>query len=289
MAQHKYGPTKKVILFTNARDEINIVEWASHHLLIGFDNIIIFDHKSKIPLTTVFKNFDSRVTIIDVSNLTTSAVKLTLMNKAAAMAKLMGSDFMLYLDADEFLILNEPFIGVKHFLNSYPSSHSIGVNWLMFGSNNLIKEPTDGILKSYTKSNYLLNQHVKSFVRPQEIIRATSPHFYNIRNSSRMVGVGGRQIIGNKAFNRNYIIPFVNARAYIAHYVNQSEETFIRRKCLLPADDTGKFRNEMRTQKTPHVAHIHSEYNDIDNLYPTRKYSDNIKLFMSQHGKITDV
>jgi hypothetical protein len=282
MLKHKYGQTRKVILFTNARDEKNIVEWASHHLLIGFDNIIIFDHKSNTPLTTVFKNFDPRVKIVDVSNLTTSAVKLTLMNKAAAMAKLMGSDFMLYLDADEFLILNDKFIGIKHFLNSYPSSHSIGVNWLMFGSNNLIKEPAEGILKSYIKSCEVLNPHVKSFVRPKEIIDATNPHFYNIRNSSRMVGVGGRQIIGDKAFNDNYTIPFANARAYIAHYVNQSEETFIRRKCLLPADDTGRFRNEMRNQN---VTHIHSEYNNVINLYPKQKYSDNITLFMSQYGK----
>ena len=32
---------KKVGLFCNARDEKNIKEWAAHHLLIGFDVIII--------------------------------------------------------------------------------------------------------------------------------------------------------------------------------------------------------------------------------------------------------
>ena len=100
-----------------------------------------------------------------------------------------------------------------------------------------------------------------------------------------MVGVGGRQIIGNKAFNRNYIIPFANARAYIAHYVNQSEETFIKRKCLLPADDTGRFRNESRKQINPNVTHIHSEFNDVENLYPTKKYSENIRLFMTRYDK----
>ena len=54
-----YGPTKSVVLFTNARDEKNIKEWASHHLLIGFDKIIIFDHKSITPLKDVFLNFDN--------------------------------------------------------------------------------------------------------------------------------------------------------------------------------------------------------------------------------------
>jgi hypothetical protein len=47
--------TNKVGLFCNARDEINIKEWASHHLIIGFDIIIIFGHKSKQPLKEIFK------------------------------------------------------------------------------------------------------------------------------------------------------------------------------------------------------------------------------------------
>ena len=47
---------KNVCLFTNARDEKHIREWAAHHLLIGFDRIFIFDHKSKTSLKEVFKN-----------------------------------------------------------------------------------------------------------------------------------------------------------------------------------------------------------------------------------------
>ena len=81
-----YGPTKRVALFTNARDEKNIKEWASHHLLIGFDKIIIFDHKSILPLKDVFNNFDNRVTVIDAKHYETN-VKLTLMNVAAKIAK----------------------------------------------------------------------------------------------------------------------------------------------------------------------------------------------------------
>jgi hypothetical protein len=55
---------KNVAVFCNARDEKHIREWAAHHLLIGFNRIIIFDHNSKVPLSTVFQNFDKRVAII---------------------------------------------------------------------------------------------------------------------------------------------------------------------------------------------------------------------------------
>ena len=33
--------TGKVILFTNARDELKLKEWVAHHLLLGFDFIYI--------------------------------------------------------------------------------------------------------------------------------------------------------------------------------------------------------------------------------------------------------
>ena len=39
-----------VALFTNARNEKHIKEWVAHHLLIGFELIVIFDHKSIKPL-----------------------------------------------------------------------------------------------------------------------------------------------------------------------------------------------------------------------------------------------
>jgi hypothetical protein len=71
---------KNVCLFTNARDEKHIKEWAAHHLLLGFSKIIIFDHKSIIPLKEVFKKFDKRIKIIDVYNIH-GAIKMLLMNR----------------------------------------------------------------------------------------------------------------------------------------------------------------------------------------------------------------
>ena len=52
-----------IVLFTNARDEKNIKEWAIHHLLLGFDYICIFDHKSKIPIKNIFFGHDRRIKI----------------------------------------------------------------------------------------------------------------------------------------------------------------------------------------------------------------------------------
>jgi len=273
-----YGLTKKVALFTNARNEKHIKEWAAHHLLIGFDLIFIFDHKSTFPLSLRFKNFDKRVKIINVSYLELP-IKLQLMKVASNMGKKYNVEWMLYLDCDEFLILNKQFIGVKHFLNHYNYAHSLGVNWLMFGSNNLVKDPDGLILENYTKSELILDKHVKTFVRPNEVLDVSNPHHYIIKNNLKMYGINNKILSGNVAFNPLPIL-FYKSPAYIAHYVTQSEETYIKRKGLLPADDTGNMRNI----NTSNVKYIHNMYNKGENLQPKIKYSEKIHYFLSVNG-----
>jgi hypothetical protein len=273
-----YGFTKKVALFTNARNEKHIKEWAAHHLLIGFDLIFIFDHKSTVPLSIRFKNFDKRVQIINVSYLELP-IKLQLMKVASNIGKKYNVDWMLYLDCDEFLILNKQFIGVKHFLNNYNFAHSLGVNWLMFGSNNLVKDPDSLILENYTKSELILDKHVKTFVRPNEVLGVSNPHYYIIKNKLKRYGINNKILSGNAAFNPVTFI-FYKSPAYIAHYVTQSEETYIKRKGLLPADDTGIMRNV----NTSNVKYIHNMYNEGENLQPKTRYAEKINQFLASKG-----
>ena len=183
---------------------------------------------------------------------------------------------MLYLDADEFLILNS-FEGVKKMLTQFSSAHSLAVNWLLFGTNKHVKEPNGLILENYTRSQLNPDQHVKSFVRPQEVINATNPHFFNIHNPARMLTITNKQMPYTP--NMGYTFNPCNAEynkfhAYIAHYIHQSEETFIKRKVLLAADDgTGaKSANP----------EIHNVYNDVENNDPKNKYAERVKAFLQQ-------
>ena len=135
-------PVRNVALFCNARNEKHIREWAAHHLLIGFNCIIIFDHNSELPLTTVFKNFDKRVAVIRYDKPPSQEnIKINLMNNALQIAKQIKVDWFIYLDADEFIILNNNLVGIKDLLNQYNFADSLALNWLMFGSNNFAHSP----------------------------------------------------------------------------------------------------------------------------------------------------
>jgi hypothetical protein len=263
-------PVKNVILFANARDEKNIKEWAAHHLLIGFNLVYIFDHKSKLPLKEVFNNFDKRV-IIERCELD-GPPKIPLMKKASEIAATFQADWFIYLDADEFIILNK-FRGVKDMLSRYYFADSLALNWVMFGTNNHIKDQDGLILENYTKSDTTLNQHVKTFVRPTQVAIGgpMTPHNYHIVNSARMFAITGESM-ADKVFNPTNKV-FLETPAFIAHYIYQSEETYKERKLKLPSDDIGNYREEEDD--------IHTRHNEIDNFIP-RKYAENVKAFLKQ-------
>jgi len=243
-----YPPVKKVFLFTNARNEKHIEEWATHHLSIGFDFICIFDHKSDQPIQPFD---DARVKVIrcEMNN----PVKMFLMNEAIKIARLNKADWFIYLDADEFIILNQ-FANIKEMLNRFKHAHSLCLNWLMFGTSGHIKEPPGLIMDNYTRSALMLDQHVKTFVRTGEVIQSGNPHFYDIRNPSKSRNLKNQVVSG--PFNPN-MGKYTDAPAYIAHYIYQSEETYINRKIKLPRDDIGSLRERNHN--------IHNEFNDVEN------------------------
>jgi hypothetical protein len=270
----QHGLTKSVALFTNARDESHIKEWAAHHLLIGFDHIVIFDHKSLNPLSNVFQKFDKRVITIPYTG--ENPVKLKLMNIAIHMARKLNVDWFIYLDADEFIILNNKFKGIKALLNKYKDAESLALNWLMFGTNNLVKDPEGLILDNYTKSELILDKQVKSFVRPFAAINAINPHYYVVQDKSRMFALN-RILDGSEEYSFNTCnVPYYQMGAFIAHYLYQSEETYIKRKVNLPTDNTGQYRGNIIDQ----IHHLHNGY---ENTFPKLKYAENVNKFLQQY------
>jgi hypothetical protein len=261
----------KVILFTNARNEKHMKEWAAHHLLIGFDFIYIFDHKSNVPLKNEFKNFDKRVIVERCE--WNNPVKIPLMNMAVKIAKNIKADWMLYLDADEFLMLNT-FPDVKKMLHVFNFADSLAINWLMFGTNHHTKEPSGMIIDNYTKSELILDKHVKCFVRPSQVKNTINPHYYIIQNSLRSITMNNKICSPPSSFNE-WNVEFYKTPAFIAHYVYQCEETYIKRKINLPKDDDNGYRKIDKK--------IHTYHNVVENHLLKEKYSHLIKEFLEKY------
>ena len=263
----------KIMLFTNARDEPHIKEWASHHLLLGFDIIYIFDHKSNSPIKNEFTNFKNRVIVerCEMEN----PVKMPLMNRAAKIAKSAGADWFIYLDADEFIILNS-YPNIKIMILSFPRATSIALNWIYFGTNNHITEPKGLILENYTKSETHLDIHVKTFVKTKFVIKSGGPHFYVMQPGSLMVDINHQRMNPYEMMFNRWKVEYSKTPAYIAHYVYQSEESYFNRKLKIPRDDNGIMREK--------IQELHKMHNDVTNMDPANKYAFLVKEFLNKIG-----
>jgi hypothetical protein len=260
------------ILFTNSRDEPNISEWVAHHLLLGFDKIIVFDHLSNIPISSSIKtNFNGKLSIIRVGG--SGNIKIKLMQDAIDIAKTGNYSWMLYLDADEFINING-FDNIKDFLGVFKDADAIGINWLMFGTSGHKEQPKGLITENFIRSDLRLNSHVKSFVRPSCAVRVVNPHYFIIGNPLRYYSSNGT-FMKMGPFN-NQPLPFINSRAYIAHYYTQSEEEYIRRKSRMLDDG-----NVINVTNNPEIHKIH---NNFTNNQLQNKYSKKIKNFLLENG-----
>jgi predicted lipid-binding transport protein (Tim44 family) len=67
-------------------------------------------------------------------------------------------------------------------------------------------------------------------------------------------------------------ISFNQAPAFIAHYVNQSEETYRNRKINIPRDDTNEFR--------AFDPDIHKRYNNTENIVVKNLYSKRVRDYL---------
>jgi hypothetical protein len=277
--------TGKVILFTNARDELKLKEWVAHHLLLGFDFIYIFDHKSKIPLKGQFLDFNKDKFQVYVERCELDGgIKHTLITNGANIAKRHNFEWMLYLDADEFLVINNDKItNVKQLLSHYQYADAVSCNWLLFGSNFHIKEPDGLIIDNYIRSETTLSDTLKTFIRPSQFV-TPDPHRPLIKFPNKAYHVNGRQL-KNDADNYFYKnrINFEKAQVFIAHYVVQSEETYIRRKLNLPNDDRGEFRNNIITwvvDNSSNIDNLDKLHNDTINTLVKIRYSEKIKNYL---------
>jgi len=223
----------RVILFTNARDEKHIKEWVAHHFNLGFDYIYIFDHKSIEPIKKQFKpNIKLNIERIE----TPESIKLHCMKKAITLAK--SYDWMIYLDADEFLVLNNH-NSIQEFISSYEDINQIILNWVFFGSNYLSSEPSGMMLENYIRCHARINKHVKSLVRPNAIVDIYNAHIYKTNNPNKSRSCYNSIPMDEKEpwFVSIPDKSYSDIPAYVAHYVNQAYNKYKERRVSRQRDD----------------------------------------------------
>ena len=184
---------------------------------------------------------------------------------------------MIYLDADEFLILNED-NDIKSFLLKYNEYDQLSLNWLLLGSNNQHDKPLNTILSSYTKSEEYLDVHLKTFLNlknnnTQKII--PHPHIYYLDDMTKSINIEKNILNKDDTYWFNINKKYMEVSAFVAHYLFQSYETYLSRKINVPRDDNGEFRDIISESE------FHQQYNSFINEFIKNRYDDSNKKLIN--------
>ncbi|MFW6093624.1 MAG: glycosyltransferase family 2 protein [Pseudomonadota bacterium] len=162
------------------KNEANyLLEWIAYHHWAGFEHFYIADHQSSDETASMLSNLHKAgiVTFMDWPVATKAQFKWY--NYAV---KQFGqqTDFMAFLDADEFLFSTRgtrPTTELETLMQ--PSDvGAVAINWQIFGSAGQIEHTPGLVLERFNKASLLsrqVNMHVKSVVKPS-LTRRIWPH-----------------------------------------------------------------------------------------------------------------
>jgi hypothetical protein len=254
------------ILSTNIRDEKNILEWIIYHLLIGFDRIVIIDHKSIIPVKTLIEPYHWKHKIDVIRNESEGPVKMTFLNNIIIpyMTRYCKKYFI-HLDGDEYIYIKDNLM-IDTFLTKY-NCNILALHWLMFGSNNIEQNNNiyGNLITTFTKSDTSIHNHYKCFIKINKNIQFTflNPHHILLKNTPTITtNVMNKHIQFNGNINKNFeeLCPSIDLDelpGYLVHYMVQSKEDYIARKINRNRDDIAAARDNDLS--------ILDHYNNIEN------------------------
>ena len=228
-----------IIIFTIIKDEEHILnEWIVHHILIGFNNIYIYDDQSAIPISETIKILPEwikdRVTVyrfednIDFYNRESFKNSIffndTLYSKYYKLKQLYfqnyflqnfksAADWCLFCDVDEFIYLNN--IKINDIIDQYNSYDIIYIPWLIYGSSFHIEQPKGLVIDNFRMHDTNYFHLGKSICKINKINEITCIHKINT-------------LYKTFVFDNNsslYTLPI-----HINHYQINSVKLYIKRK-----------------------------------------------------------
>ena len=205
------------IISTQVLDENEYLdEWIKYHLGIGFEHIVIYDNKSKIP---VKNSWGKDVTVLLENRAFQFSEDDNCHNDTL---RNFDTNWIARIDVDEFIVLKKH-KNINDLLENYKDFGGLGINWRIFGTSGHVKKPEGLVRDNYVwripdDCTGIINDgsaHLKTIIRKEFCIKIHHPHF--CRSSRPLV-------------NEDYQ-PYSDAwtdssrtKAVIHHYITKSEE-----------------------------------------------------------------
>lgn len=240
-----------------------IHEWVAHYTSLGFDEIAIYENDSsdRTPYLLSKLQENGHITYFKWPSLDRKSPQISAYEDYI---KQTDCDWVLFCDADEFLILNEH-DNVSDFISEFSDDITcISVNWHIFGSSNLEKREKGLVIQRFqyaSQNSFEINRHVKSFVRPSSVVNM---HIHAPETSGSTVYSDGSPLHFSEG--NIGIAPGINLnKAAINHYFTKTKEEWEVKKnrgnanrSINARDKFIRYHQEMFTKHDKNDIHLPS-------------------------------
>lgn len=239
----------KIAIYSPVRNETRLKEWIKYYDNLKIDLFILLDDFSEVPVENYFKELDNiNYEIIrhneqnwnneTLQNNTKGSYARTqaITDYVLPICKKHNIDYILHVDADEFLYLNK-FNSMEEVINWYNPFDELRINWLLFNHSNIKYNDSESVIKTYTQSQNYINLFSKSLTKVSSIISGCNAHCFLLKQPHVSKNIFNTEVNFAKnchtSFNfKNHELIHYNAcPLFIAHYVYKSVNDFIEKKC----------------------------------------------------------
>lgn len=134
------SPHGSLVVLSTMKDEGPfVVEWVAHHLALGFTELLVYTNDCSDGTDTLLKRLEAMNTgVYHRDNIIPKGMKPhpSMLKSAAEEPMIVNSDWVLVIDADEFMVINHPsgtLDGLVTDLNAM-GAHAMVMTWRIFGS-----------------------------------------------------------------------------------------------------------------------------------------------------------
>lgn len=248
----------KCLLSVNVKDEHNIYEWIQYHLLLGFHFILIWDDFSQIPV-----HYQDERVLVKRHHYN----KIDYMTESVAYAKRNQFDWIIHLDADEYLYLGKN-VRLREFLTRHVHQEVMVLlfPWVLFGSNHIdVLETKGSCLNPFVRCASKTHKYIKSFARVDTIIGVKSPHeyIYSQQQTTQNTFLAPNKPLRQFGPIQTREIQSISiTRCFIAHFRFQSWDLFCQRKGRVRDDTLKEWKFPFALGKNPPFF-FHNSFNNF--------------------------
>ena len=266
-------PRYRLAICTRIKNEGRFLpEFVAHHVLLGFEQVYLYDNNSIDEPAKVLAPFLDRqlVTIVPWPEVPAApSCYRHFFDTFEGAAQWVG-----FIDADEFIVERQDG-ALNSLLVNFARRPALAINSRWYGSSGHLTIPRGLVLQAFQRCSPTLDDHVKVLARPPTVLSYFNSHNFIYRGGRLAVDAAGHAVLGGLA------TATAAHRVELNHYLYRSREDYLAKLSLGFADSAG-YRN--RSRRLEWADSEFTKYNDGDGSWAAHKYAAPVSSMLKELG-----